>query len=341
MGASGAAFCATSPRGQTAPSVRSRPGSRRGRALWLVCTVPASRLVRTRIQRRMPDAKDALVRGGRGMAARSVPLRSVPQRAAVPFRACRRLLSGLASGLSRVVPAGAASASWPAVPRLRRHALRRRGAGRQPRDGRRGPGAADLRPTFDLVVTQDVLEHVLDPARAAEIARTLRPGGAHVFTVPWYHQPTLRRAHRENGVVVHDCRPSSGNHRSARQPVITEWQRPLDSSRKPPACRRPWSDPRPRPGHPRRVPQARQPQTGGALLLRRLRRRPRGGRTSATRCPPSDERPRSGDDAAAEAFSVATATSAPSGPPPGGLKSRRPLPAPSRPDVRHRRVAIP
>src|ERR1019366_2746057 len=41
--------------------------------------------------------------------------------------------------------------------------------------------------SFDLVVTSDVFEHVLDPARAfSEIARTLRPGGAHVFTVPWY-----------------------------------------------------------------------------------------------------------------------------------------------------------
>jgi SAM-dependent methyltransferase len=45
---------------------------------------------------------------------------------------------------------------------------------------------------FDLVVTQDVLEHVLQPERAfAEIARTLKPGGAHVFTVPIYRgRPT-------------------------------------------------------------------------------------------------------------------------------------------------------
>jgi len=39
--------------------------------------------------------------------------------------------------------------------------------------------------SIDVHVTQDVLEHVLDPARAfAEIARTLAPGGVHVFTVP-------------------------------------------------------------------------------------------------------------------------------------------------------------
>jgi SAM-dependent methyltransferase len=39
--------------------------------------------------------------------------------------------------------------------------------------------------SIDLHITQDVLEHVLHPARAfSEIARTLRPGGAHIFTVP-------------------------------------------------------------------------------------------------------------------------------------------------------------
>ena len=41
--------------------------------------------------------------------------------------------------------------------------------------------------SFDLVITQDVMEHVLDPEAAfREIARTLRPGGAHVFTTPIY-----------------------------------------------------------------------------------------------------------------------------------------------------------
>ena len=41
--------------------------------------------------------------------------------------------------------------------------------------------------SFDLFITQDVLEHVLRPDRAfAEIRRVLRSGGAHVFTVPYY-----------------------------------------------------------------------------------------------------------------------------------------------------------
>ena len=39
--------------------------------------------------------------------------------------------------------------------------------------------------SFDIFVTQDVMEHVFHPDRAfAEIARVLRPGGAHIFTVP-------------------------------------------------------------------------------------------------------------------------------------------------------------
>lgn len=50
--------------------------------------------------------------------------------------------------------------------------------------------------TFDLVITQDVMEHVFNPQNAfAEIARTLKPGGAHVFTVPWYYwKDTVVRA---------------------------------------------------------------------------------------------------------------------------------------------------
>jgi len=38
---------------------------------------------------------------------------------------------------------------------------------------------------FDLVITQDVLEHVYAPAKAfREICRTLKVGGAHIFSVP-------------------------------------------------------------------------------------------------------------------------------------------------------------
>jgi glycosyltransferase involved in cell wall biosynthesis/SAM-dependent methyltransferase len=47
--------------------------------------------------------------------------------------------------------------------------------------------------TFDLVISQDVIEHVPDPRQAfAETARVLRPGGAHIFTIP--HSPELTRS---------------------------------------------------------------------------------------------------------------------------------------------------
>jgi len=39
--------------------------------------------------------------------------------------------------------------------------------------------------SFDVFITQDVLEHVVRPDRAlAEISRVLRPGGLHIFTTP-------------------------------------------------------------------------------------------------------------------------------------------------------------
>lgn len=38
---------------------------------------------------------------------------------------------------------------------------------------------------FDLFITQDVMEHIFKPEKAfSEIARVLKPGGAHIFTVP-------------------------------------------------------------------------------------------------------------------------------------------------------------
>jgi GT2 family glycosyltransferase/2-polyprenyl-3-methyl-5-hydroxy-6-metoxy-1,4-benzoquinol methylase/glycosyltransferase involved in cell wall biosynthesis len=39
--------------------------------------------------------------------------------------------------------------------------------------------------SFDMLISQDVMEHVTDPRAAfAETARVLRPGGSHVFTIP-------------------------------------------------------------------------------------------------------------------------------------------------------------
>ncbi|MFN3315025.1 MAG: methyltransferase domain-containing protein [Hyphomonas sp.] len=43
--------------------------------------------------------------------------------------------------------------------------------------------------SIDLHITQDVFEHLFDPDVAArEIARTLKPGGMHIFTVPLVHR---------------------------------------------------------------------------------------------------------------------------------------------------------
>ena len=65
--------------------------------------------------------------------------------------------------------------------------------------------------SFDLHLTQDVFEHLFDPAAASrEIARTLRPGGAHVFTTPLVrkNEPTRFCASlAPDGTVVHLMEP--------------------------------------------------------------------------------------------------------------------------------------
>jgi SAM-dependent methyltransferase len=59
--------------------------------------------------------------------------------------------------------------------------------------------------TFDLVITQDVLEHVDSPDKAfSEIHRVLKPGGYHIFTIPYHeNKTTLRRIVIENGEKIH------------------------------------------------------------------------------------------------------------------------------------------
>ena len=65
--------------------------------------------------------------------------------------------------------------------------------------------------TFDLVVTQDVMEHVFEPDHAfAEIGRVLKRGGMHVFTTPLVnkHQPSERRARLlADGSIEHLAEP--------------------------------------------------------------------------------------------------------------------------------------
>ncbi|MDI6896837.1 MAG: class I SAM-dependent methyltransferase [Methanocella conradii] len=59
--------------------------------------------------------------------------------------------------------------------------------------------------SFDLFITQDVLEHVVRPNKAfSEIARVLKPNGAHIFTAPLYKD--LKESRPRIEVVGDDIR---------------------------------------------------------------------------------------------------------------------------------------
>jgi len=81
--------------------------------------------------------------------------------------------------------------------------------------------------SFDLHLTQDVFEHLFDPAAAfREIARTLRPGGAHVFTTPLVkkNEPTQFCASlAPDGTVIHLIEPPEyhGNPISSQGSLVT------------------------------------------------------------------------------------------------------------------------
>jgi SAM-dependent methyltransferase len=64
---------------------------------------------------------------------------------------------------------------------------------------------------FDLVITLDVMEHVNEPELVfRDIARSLKPGGAYIFTVPTYKANVVgeRRArYNPDGTVEHFAKP--------------------------------------------------------------------------------------------------------------------------------------
>ena len=65
--------------------------------------------------------------------------------------------------------------------------------------------------SVDLHITQDVMEHVFYPSKVfREIARTLKPGGAHIFTAPLVNknQPSKPRVRIDaSGKLIHIEQP--------------------------------------------------------------------------------------------------------------------------------------
>jgi SAM-dependent methyltransferase len=78
---------------------------------------------------------------------------------------------------------------------------------------------------FDVFVTQDVFEHVDHPEIAfSEIARVLKPGGIHIFTIPLYRelQVTRPRIVERNGEIRHLLEPVyHGNPISSEGSLVT------------------------------------------------------------------------------------------------------------------------
>ena len=62
--------------------------------------------------------------------------------------------------------------------------------------------------SFDLVISQDVMEHLADPWHGfSEIQRTLRPGGVHLFTVPVHEGRATRQRAVKRGTAVENLLP--------------------------------------------------------------------------------------------------------------------------------------
>ena len=132
-------------------------------------------------------------------------------------------------------PAGASS--WAIQTRCKKYTSSHYWEDVKPGDSKNGTRCEDLEAltfaddSFDIVITQDVFEHVLRAERGfAEIARVLRPGGAHVFTVPIYpHDKTLLRAKPSDNGIQHIESPDY--HGNPVDPngslVVREWSRDI------------------------------------------------------------------------------------------------------------------
>ncbi|MFM0733397.1 class I SAM-dependent methyltransferase [Paraburkholderia sediminicola] len=80
--------------------------------------------------------------------------------------------------------------------------------------------------SFDLFITEDILEHVFRPDLAiAEIMRVLRPGGAHIFTAPkqkWITD-TRQCAQLIDGEIKHLLEPQYHSAANGGRSLVT-WE---------------------------------------------------------------------------------------------------------------------
>jgi glycosyltransferase involved in cell wall biosynthesis/SAM-dependent methyltransferase len=81
--------------------------------------------------------------------------------------------------------------------------------------------------SFDIVVTQDVMEHIFDAESAfRDIHRTLKPGGAHIFTTPLINKnkPTQQWAKRlPDGTIVHLHPPEYHGNPMSNEGSLVTW----------------------------------------------------------------------------------------------------------------------
>jgi SAM-dependent methyltransferase len=81
--------------------------------------------------------------------------------------------------------------------------------------------------TFDVVLSSDVLEHVADAYAAhREILRVLRPGGCHIFTVPfrpWAANDEVR-ARRVDGSIEYIAEPQYHDDPIRPEPGALVWR---------------------------------------------------------------------------------------------------------------------
>ena len=65
--------------------------------------------------------------------------------------------------------------------------------------------------SFDLFISQDVMEHIFNPSRAfREISRVLKPGGAHIFTVPIVNKSLKSEcwaSRKDDGEILYHHKP--------------------------------------------------------------------------------------------------------------------------------------